>query len=287
MTNITPTIRFLLSSNPASLAAALEGQASATVEAEYGDVTVMGSVLTMAHHGKNAGKPAPCSYPNSSGEGVEVGGLSNFDLDTLGGCMALLGNKPEVPGFWELSEFVDLNGPHKLAQSGASPENVRRLYAFWAWSRDFRMFPNRDGSVSDVTDKVIDGAKIVERVLADDAELLAAGDVYAKAEGELNKSSFVEAKDGVVARVSAQFTNHLYNAPDGKAHAAVVAYTTTTGAVTVSFADTPTGKNAREIVQSLWGELAGGHAGIAGSPRDRRMSLADFVAAVEATRAAL
>jgi hypothetical protein len=281
------SIQFLLSSSPTALAAALEGKTSATVEAEYGDVTVVGSVLTMAHHGKNSGNPAPCSYSNESGEGVEVAGLSHFDLDTLGGAMALLGNKPEVPGFWELSEFVDLNGPHKLAQSGASPENIRRLYAFWAWSRGFRVFPNRDGSVSDVTDKVIEGAKIVERVLADDADLLVAGDAYAKAEGELNKSSFVEAKDGVVARVSGQFVNHLYATPDGAPEKAVVSYNTLTGAITVSFADSPTGKNARDIVQGLWGSLAGGHAGIAGSPRDQRMSLGDFTAAVEATRAAL
>lgn len=283
---MTQPIRFLLSSNPTSLTAALEGTASATVEAEYGDVTVVGSVLTMAHHGKNAGNPAPCSFGNECGEGVEVGGLSHFDLDTLGGCMALLGNKPEVMGFWELSEFVDLNGPHKLVQSGASHENIRRLYAFWAWSRGFRVFPNRDGSVSDVTNKVIEGSKIVERVLADDAELLAAGDAYAEAETELNKSSFIETKDGVVARASSQFVNHLYATPS-QPDKAVVSYNTLTGAITVSFADAPTGKNAREIVQGLWGSLAGGHAGIAGSPRDQRMSVADFAAAVEATRNAL
>jgi hypothetical protein len=280
-------IIFLMASNPTQLAAALDGKASATVEAEYGDGCVSGSVLTMAHHGPRAGQPAPCSYPNSSGEGVEVAGLSHFDLDTLGGCMALLGNKPEVAGFWELAEFIDLNGAHKLFQSGASEENIRRLNAFWAWSRNYRVFPNRDGSPSDVTDKVAEGVRIVERVLADDAELLAAGDVYAKAEGELNRSTFVEAKDGVLVRTSSQFVNHLYADPDGKANEAVVSYNTTTGAITVSFADAPKGKSAREIVQSLWGELAGGHAGIAGSPRDKRMGLNDLVAATDATRAAL
>ena len=281
-------IQFLMSSNPANLKAALEGKASATVEAEYGDACVVGSVITMAHHGPRTGQPAPCSYPNTAGEGVEVAGLSHFDLDTLGGCMVLLGNKPEVSGFWELAEFVDLNGPHKLGQSGASEENLRRLYAFWAWSRNYRVLSPRDGSVLDVTDKVAEGAKIVERILADDAELLTAGDAYAKAEGELNKSSFIEAKDGVVVRTSSQFVNHLYADPDGKAHEAVVGFNTTTGAITVSFADAPTkGKTARDIVQSLWGELAGGHAGIAGSPRDKRLGLGDIVRTTEATRAAI
>jgi len=150
------------------------------------------------------------------------------------------------------------------------------------------VLPPRDGSVLDVTDKVAEGAKIVEAILADNAELLAAGDVYAKAEGELNKSSFIEAQDGVVVRTSSQFVNHLYADPNGKAHEAVVGFNTTTGAITVSFADAPTkGKTARDVVQSLWGELAGGHAGIAGSPRDKRLGLGDIVRAAQATRAAI
>lgn len=284
-------IQFLLSSNPTNLAAALEGKASATVEAEYGDACVSGSVLTMAHHGPRAGQPAPCSYPNGCAENVEVVGLSHFDLDTLGGCAALIGCKPEAQKFWELAEFIDLNGAHKLRdgieKTGASDEDVAKLFAFWAWSRNFRVFPNRDGSVSDVTEKVIEGCNVLEKIMTGDEALVKAGAVYREAEGKLNTDSFVEAKDGVVVRVSSQFTNHLYNLPDGSAHAAVVSFTTTTGAVTVSFADSPKGKNARQIVQELWGELAGGHAGIAGSPRDRRMSLADLAAAVEATRTAL
>lgn len=285
------SITFLLSSNPTVLAAALEGKASATVEAEYGDAVVEGSVLTMAHHGPRTGQTAPCAYENGCAEDVEVVGLSHFDLDTLGGCTAILARKPEGTTFWALAEFIDLNGAHKLHEgiekTGASDEDVAKLFAFWAWSRNFRVFPNRDGSVSDVTNKVIEGCNVLEKIMMGDEALLKAGTVYREAEGKLNADTLVEAKEGVVVRVSSQFTNHLYNLPDGSAHAAVVSFTTTTGAVTVSFADSPKGKNARQIVQELWGELAGGHAGIAGSPRDRRMTLADLTAAVEATRAAL
>jgi hypothetical protein len=281
------SVQFLLGANPQNLAAALKGRLSASVEAEYGDEVVTGSALTMAHHGPRAGQRAPCSYPNGCGQGVEVAGLSHFDLDTLGGCMAILGVKPEVAGFWELAEFVDLHGPHKLGVSGASPENLRRLYAFWAWSRNFRVFPPRDGSVAEVTEKVLEGTRIVERVCADDQELLVTGDAYRAAEEELNRSSFVEGVEGVLVRVSGQFVNHLYVSPDGETCAAVVAYTTTNGAVTVSFADPPKGKTAREIVQGLWGSLAGGHVGIAGSPRERRMGLDDLQAARTATVAAL
>lgn len=279
--------KFMVSSNPSNLSAALVGLRSVTVEAEYGDAVVEGSVLTMAHHGPRTGQQCPCSYENGCVYDIQVVGLSHFDLDTLGGCAAILGRKPEAVSFWQLAEFVDLNGAHKLGQSGASEEDLRRLHAFWAWSEKTRVFAPRDGSVADITDKVVAGCEAVEQILGGDEEMLKAGDER-KANGEkLNADSFVEAAGGVIARVAAGFVNHLYVDPQGNAQETVVAYTTTTGAITVSFADAPKGKSARDIVQSLWGELAGGHAGIAGSPRDRRMSLADFTAAVEATRAAL
>lgn len=279
----TRTVSFLLSSNPTNLAAALEGKASATVEAEYGDVTVKGSILTMAHHGKNAGNPAPCSYDNKCGEGVEVVGISHFDLDTLGGAAAIIGTKPESELFWKLAEFVDLNGAHKLSQSGANEADLRRLHAFWAWSDSCRVYAPRDGSVVDVTDKILEGVNALEKILADDEDLLQAGDKR-KADGEkLNVESFVEVKDDVIVRKASGFTNHLYTTPDGKVCKAVVAYDERHGSVTVSFADGPVTKTAREIVQQLWGELAGGHAGIAGSPREQRMSESDLYAAADLT----
>lgn len=279
--------KFLISSNPTALATALEGRASATVEAEYGDACVSGSVLTMAHHGPRAGQKAPCAYENGCADGVEVVGVSHFDLDTIGGCAAIMGRKGEAPSFWALAEFVDVNGAHKLGQSGASDEDLRRLHAFWAWSEQTRVFAPRDGLVADVTDKVIAGIEALERILADDEATIKAGEEFKVKGAKLNADSFVEAGGGVVARVAGQFVNHLYADPEGKAHEAVVSFNTTTGAITVSFADAPKGKSAREIVQSLWGELAGGHAGIAGSPRDKRMGLNDLVAAAEATRVAL
>jgi len=279
-------MQFLMSSNPSALAGALANRPSASVEAEYGDVVVPGSVITMAHHGPRAGQPAPCAYPNGVGAGVEVVGLSHFDLDTLGGCAALLGRKPEAPEFWALAEYVDLNGAHKLGSSGASPEDLRRLYAFWAWSSTTRVFAPKDGAVIEVTQSVATACDVLARILQDDLELLAKGDSF-KAEGErLNADSFVEMEEGVITRVSPQFTNHLYVTPAGAYATAVVAYKTLTGEITISFAN-PAGVSAIEIAQALWGPLAGGHAGIAGGPRDRRMPLEELAAAVAAVRVAL
>ena len=58
-------MRFVLSSDPRKLAAAIANQPSATVEAEYGDALVEGSVLTMAHHGPRTGQKAAPSLASS------------------------------------------------------------------------------------------------------------------------------------------------------------------------------------------------------------------------------
>jgi hypothetical protein len=56
---------------------------------------------------------------------------------------------------------------------------------------------------------------------------------------------------------------------------AVVTFNTKFKSVTVSIADPQPGFSCREFVQKLWGPEAGGHDGIAGSPRGREMTLDD------------
>ncbi len=276
---------FFLSSNPDNLAAHLGAFTSTvTVEAEYGDTTVTGTKATLAHHGRNAGNPAPCAARNGFAGEVEAVGLSHLDLDTLGGCAAVLGRKPDAPEFWALAEFVDIRGPHRLAESGAAAADIARLHAFWAWSNVNRTFAPRDGSVADVTAEVEAGIGVIERICADDRDLLAAGEAFRAAGERLNADSFRSIVGGrVVLREAAAFCNHLYAAPDGTAYEAVIGFNPDTGAITVSFADPVTsGDGARGIVQRLWGPLAGGHTGIAGSPREARMTHADMEAAAQA-----
>ena len=280
--NIQTSVRFLLSSNPANLTAALAGYSkTATVEAEYGEAVVDGSVKTLAHHGPRQGNLCPCLYPNSSHE-IEAVGLSHIDLDTLGGCATIIGCKPDADGFWKLAAFVDVTGPHKLSQSGATPEDICKLYAFWAWSQKNRVFAERDGSVSNVTDKVIAGINVLTRILANDEQLLAEGNQFKADEAALNARSFVERRGDVVVRKADVFVNHLYVCPDGYVGKMVVALNTKTGGVTVSLSDPTPGISCRKIVQGVWGEKAGGHDGIAGSPRDQQMTEVDLERAATA-----
>ena len=57
------------------------------------------------------------------------------------------------------------------------------------------------------------------------------------------------------------------------------------GSITVSALDNAF--DCKAVVQGLWGELAGGHPGIAGSPRGQAMTESDLIAAVKAVATAL
>lgn len=284
------TTKFLLTSNPHNLILALAGfDHTATVEAEYGDVVVEGRPYTLAHHGSRSANPAPCLLENQDDpDPIEAIGLSHLDLDALGGCLALQGLKPGGASFWELAAFVDINGAHKLALSGTSAEDLRALHAWWAWSEDHRVYAPRDGGVLDVSREVENAAVALNTILGGGEDLLRAGDIWKKTQENLNADTFVDTAGAKVAiRVSSRFCNHLYCGPDGTVYEAVVSLNPRTGAVTVSFADTPKGAGAVDVVQGLWGMEAGGHRGIAGSPRDRRMSILDLMEAAVATAHAL
>jgi len=281
---VSRKIDVFIASDPGSLARLAP---EATVEAEYGAIVVEGSIATLAHHGPRAGNPAPCVAAVSPLPAGSIVGISHVDLDTIGGIAALMGRKPEAPGFWDLAAFVDVRGPHRLSESGASDEDIARLHAFWAWSENHRVFPERNGSARDVTREVCEAIDVLERILQDDPALLAAGEAFRLAGEALNAASFRSFEGGVIVRESDSFVNHLYSTPDGEAAEAIVALNTKFSSVTLSFADAPQGVSACTIVQGLWGELAGGHVGIAGSPRGEAMTSEDVRACAIAARAVL
>lgn len=278
--------KFVICNNPNNLEEFLQGKPSATVEAEYGDSCVFGSLLTLAHHGPRSANPAPCLAKNNPVAGVEVVGLSHLDLDSLGGCAAILGKKPDAPSFWHLAAFVDINGPHKISETHAESLDLRRFYAYWAWSGKNRIQPNRDGSVTEITKEVVEAIEVITAIIAGDQELLNAGINFLTGLETLNNESFFDEKEGVITRISGQFTNALYTTPDGKICEAVVALNIVTKAITISFAN-DNGLSAANIAKSLWGDLAGGHAGIAGSPRGQIMSTVDLMVARDEILAAL
>lgn len=275
-----------------------------SVEAEYGSHVVEGHLYTAAHHqatgrymGRHlglAGRPAPC---NDEGipliqEGVIL--VSHLDLDSYGGALRAMGGfedlfqNPAHQGFWNLAEFVDTQGAHKIAVSGACTEDIQRIQAFQAWLMSGIALSRTE--ISDVTDNVREAGSILTRILQGDTVLLAAGDAYQAQESAINRETFVQRKgDLIIRRVDRRgiFVNSLYTDPEGHLGCAIATRSTVTGSVTISLADPIPGVSCREIVQQLWGSEAGGHTGIAGSPRERFMTEEDFEQCIQAFLAVL
>jgi hypothetical protein len=271
-----------------------------TVEAEYGAKVVEGRIYTAAHHQKEgpfseAAQPAPCNNqmikPLDGGASVLV---SHLDLDTIGGCLRAhhdfqdLFSEGTAP-FWAAAEFVDLKGPHRIAQSGASPETIEQLRAFWAWSKTTPRLPF--DRVADATAIVIEAGRVLREIFEDDAARLEAGRAWAANEAALNARTFVRVEGGVVVRIASgrsDFCNQLYCSPDSDhPERAVVSMNTETGVLTVSLADPTPGVSCRAIVQGLFGPEAGGKDGIAGGARGKVYNEADMEALVAAMVAAL
>lgn len=269
------------------------GAPDLTVEAEYGSQVVRGSLYTAAHHGapgsefegrhtkKEGGRPSPCNDPNIpvlvGAEALVV--ISHLDLDSIGGCLRAHPQfqdlfTAQTEAFWNMAEYVDVNGPHQLATSWFDDQDKARLRAFWAWSR---AQPRADFSrVTDVTLVVEVAGEILRRILADDEELLERGRAFAKEEAALDKASFrlalplgapSDSSNVLLLRESEQFVNHLYTSPHGFEAQAVIAFNPKVGSVTISVPRPNSRLNCRDAVQAVFGPLAGGHGTIAGTPR--------------------
>lgn len=263
-----------------------------TVEAEYGEILVEGKYGTLAHHGSRSNNPAPCTVKNNIfydtpelfTEKEFIIGISHFDLDTLGGIFAIFGIKNEsklANEFWQLAGFIDVNGAHKISKSNARLDAIDILYSYWAYAQNKRYFCKGDETLEIPYKDIMDFWRFFEEMFKEsDRDLkgkyLQAGFDFKADEVQKNKDSFVEECGGAILRVAPYFTNTFYTTPEGKICDCVVAYNTLNGAITISFAEKTDKRNAREIVQKFWGEKAGGHQSIAGSPRGEKMKLKDL-----------
>lgn len=299
---------------------ALGVDADVTVEAEFGASVVLGRVATFAHHVPSAARErSPCANPDAdevmerrSGRRFATILLSHIDLDSIGGALRVMGSPVatswETQGFWALAGAVDVRGPHRIAEAADAADLGERhrklledrLRAFWAWGRSRPRLP-RD-VVSDVTGEVREAERILGLLLADvnDSRVqltpealgwIKAGREATAAEDTLEAASRrnVVERDGVrvVCREADQFVAALHRIGRDTHVVGTASRDTRSGAVTIALADPVPGVSCAAVARGLWGPDAGGHAGIAGSPRGQVMPDGDLQRAAEALVAAV
>lgn len=238
----------------------------ATVEAEYGDKVVEGSLITMAHHGSRSDNPAPCNWTNipQMKDGTII--VSHLDLDTVGGIMALSGTKMKDDEFWQAAEYIDLNGPHHIHE--LSEDIQDKLNAIYSYSEKLDRLPRE---VTDITDTVRDYAVKISIALDDrhpfHDEMIQNGKEWVKETDNKIESCLVYENENVrVFDSDGPFTAASYYSPNQDAVIPATVSLNKFGAITIAF-EQDIGLNAGEIAKEIFGEEAGGHAGIGGSPR--------------------
>ena len=253
--------------------------AEATVEAEYGDECLEGTMATLAHHGPRSNNPAPCNTPDVPAlPPFATVVVSHIDLDTLGGIYALQGRKPEDDRFWEAAEKIDVEGAHHIHELDQDVQD--KLNAYYAYNDGQPR--QRYTEAIDVTKQINDTYKIVNAIIdINDPEhdkLIAAGKEWAQTrEKEVEDQLVYENKDVRVFDTNGIFCAASYFSPNQNTICpATVTYNEKFKSITLAFEDGGKQLNAREIVQELWGPEAGGREGIAGSPRNVEMTKDDL-----------
>lgn len=257
-------------------------KAEATVEAEYGDECVEGTMVTLAHHGVRSNNPAPCNTTVDKILPFATILVSHIDLDTLGGIFALQGIKPKDDDFWQAAEYIDVNGAHHIHEL---PQGIQdKLNAYYAYNAAHPR--QRCTEVTDVTSQIDDWFDIIKSIIDEDYpmhdQLISDGKKWAESRSkEVEEMLVKEDKHLRVFDTTGIFCGASYYSPQQDVICdATIAYNEKFQSITLAFEDGGKSFNAREIVQSLWGPEAGGRAGIAGSPRNVSMSKDDLDALV-------
>lgn len=249
----------------------------ASVEAEFGAKIIEGENITLAHHiDKYRNFPAPCvqNVEKISDDSNIV--ISHIDLDTLGGVAALMGRKKQDDEFWKACEFIDLNGVHRLNEGNEEIRN--KIIAYNSYAAINHM--DKVCEITDVTDIILKRIDVINKILDNDMNLISSGLNFYNEELKKIEECLVTENDNLRVFFSKEgiFCNASYYS---NKRCKVIPYIVTYNGLykSLSFSSENGGKDisCRKIMQNLFGMEAGGHDGIAGSPRNQVMLFKDFI----------
>ena len=244
-----------------------------SVEAEYGDKIIEAvDGITLAHHGPRSDNPAPCIAEVEPNDLPTV--ISHIDLDAIGGILAIWDEKPQDDAFWEAAAYIDLNGPHRINNVGNREASM--LQAYWAWTED-NPSPRYSEPI-DVTETITKNAEAINCIIAQDKAMLERGQEWAKQNQENTEKFLVREDENMRVFISdGIFCSANYWSPHMQKYSkSTIVLDQKNGSITFGLEDNGKTISARETVQAFWGPEAGGHPGIAGSPRGMKLTEEDL-----------
>jgi hypothetical protein len=279
-------ITVLLSKDPYTLKINLSKyQRTATVEAEYGDIVIEGTVITLAHHvRKYKHNPPPCTYKLEKPVNLDAIGISHIDADTVGGVITLINDGDNIlPQYmWDVIGYIDINGYHRAYNHPRFNECKIYIHALFKYLEEVNSLYsiNTISSIEciDVSNIMRNAIDVLKSIKNNNKVMMLKGYLYEKQMKSLEKKSFVDMAitkryRRVILRSSNKFVNHLYRHSDIIADI-LVGYNVESKSITLSF-EKDIGISARDYMRRLYGNKAGGHKTIAGTPRDESYDIKD------------
>jgi len=239
---------------------------------------------TVVEEFKNCNSPANTFLPDF----VPIRNMnivaSHIDLDTILGIMEILGYRYFIPKeFLVAAEFVDLNGPHHIYKFSQIIQD--HFNAYWSFTAENRA--QRVEKLTNISDDVITHIKTLEEIFSlygDNKDWIEKGKLWAENVQKVTESKLLmETENYRVFSTDGVFCGASYYSPTHRTIAkAVISFNEKFKAITVSCSDGSL--DCRALVQKLWGPEAGGHKGIAGSPRGQVMGKTELKRAVYAVK---
>lgn len=185
-----------------------------------------------------------------------------------------MGIKKDDPDFWKAAEFLDTKGPHHLHEI---PEiDAEKYLAYQAYSAEHRI--PRMTEVTDITSVVHEYLGIVDKVIDGDEQLITAGKNFSENRRKQIEDCLMYENSNMRIFYSPEgiFCSAAYYSKEiGGIIPATITLSGKSNSILLAMEDGGETVSAREMVQELWDE-AGGHNGIAGSPRGQEMTKKDL-----------
>lgn len=249
----------------------------ATIECEYGDVVVEGAV-TLAHHVEGWNTPPALQSSDilekTGVERLEEGDyimVSHIDLDTICGIMAIAEDYDIAEDIKKGINHVDCNGQHHLFDDEVSEDARRYILAYIGYTLSNRAPFGEE----DITEYVINLIQSFNTEANYEAGKAFVEGRRSEAEASLSAAIGKVALIDQAADSKAFGLNSEYIL-EGVEYDYIIVFNRKFGSITASSRLGNAGdKNMSDIMKAVFGEMAGGHKGIAGTPRGSVYTLAD------------
>jgi hypothetical protein len=287
-----------------------------SVETEYGEQflgTKDGCAMEMVHHGVNAGNPAPSDYWMRVINGAECNFktfiISHIDADTIFGigfASGILNSYCQrTQEIAKLVSYTDINGLHATFKNFYNDNmistDIRDAHLGVGYLvNKIKYQEDRDAKVNDASE-FISGllVKIRDFIKNQDQSLVENTWAWIESQRKVARNAWVDNErltgPFINAFVSDVFMGTNYNIYDCddkliRSSDVVVSFNTQYNSISIFVTDEKIAvelfgeRGVVEILQSYFGEDAGGRVSVGGSPRGVRFKLADFYKFVKKVR---